>query len=330
MQLNICRSRDIFLKGTTMVAKKTAGRKPASKTPAAKKTAAPKKQKTVAAAEKPQKKARAPQVQDDFASLQEELARLREAQAAAMRNPEDLVQQQLLVRQGEKMAFDTEAFVQFNVAQVQVARSIVEENVTDAMQSWAINAGGNRELIMRTTDDVYRNRVMMLNTLKTETPEHQVFQESMTNLTKLQYLQHRTEMNDRMTDIVEEMAQAIDAVGRASRKFWELNEVMLEHVDEVADSNAEWLDGQLAKEMLAATAFTNDHRVKQSDALIEAIRKNSDLSRKRIRAVANFADGLGEQLNVLQDDGNELRDEVISIREKIDANQRRVGDSIVK
>lgn len=313
-----------------MVAKKTAGRKPASKTPAAKKTAAPKKQKAVAAAEKPQKKARAPQVQDDFASLQEELARLREAQAAAMRNPEDLVQQQLLVRQGEKMAFDTEAFVQFNVAQVQVARSIVEENVTDAMQSWAINAGGNRELIMRTTDDVYRNRVMMLNTLKTETPEHQVFQESMTNLTKLQYLQHRTEINDRMTDIVEEMAQAIDAVGRASRKFWELNEVMLEHVDEVADSNAEWLDGQLAKEMRAATAFTNDHRVKQSDALIEAIRKNSDLSRKRIRAVANFADGLGEQLNVLQDDGNELRDEVISIREKIDANQRRVGESIVK
>ncbi len=317
-----------------MVAKKSPGRKPAAGTdtkPAktTKPQAKTKKPQVKAAAEKPQRAKRAAPV-DDLMSLQEELARLREAQAAALRNPEDIAQQQRLVRQGEKMAFDTEAFVQFNVAQVQVARSIVEENVTDAMQSWAINAGGNRELIMRTTDDVYRNRVMMLTTLKTETPEHQVFQESLVNITKLQYLQHRTEMNDRMTDIIEEMAQAIAAVGAASRKFLELNEQMLEHVDEVADSNAEWLDGQLVKDMRAATSLTNDHRVKQSEALIESIRQNSDLSRRRCRAVAQFADDLGDRLNELQDDGNELRDEVISIREKIDANQRRVGESIVK
>jgi hypothetical protein len=34
-------------------------------------------------------------------------------------------------------------------------------------------------------------------------------------------------------------------------------------------------------------------------------------------------------LQELQENGNELRDEVISIREKIDASQRRISNTIV-
>ncbi len=237
--------------------------------------------------------------------------------------------QAAMIAEQTKRAFDVEAYVQFNVAQTQVARSIVEENVTDAMQSWAINAGGNREMIMRTTDDVYRNRLMMLNLLRPETPEQAAFQESMINKTKLEYLQHRNSMNRRMVEISQDMAQAIKAIGQASEKFFHANEEMAAFIQDVATENAQWLDGDLRDEMREATNITNDQRIQQTMEVSQLLAKDAQANRVRIKEVAEFAQGLGDSLQELQENGNELREEVITLRESIDANQRRVADTIV-
>lgn len=237
--------------------------------------------------------------------------------------------QAAMIAEQTKRAFDVEAYVQFNVAQTQVARSIVEENVTDAMQSWAINAGGNREMIMRTTDDVYRNRLMMLNLLKPANPVEAAFQESMINKTKLEYLQHRNVMNRRMADIAHDMANAIKAIGAASEKFYHANEEMAAFIDDVANENAEWFDGDLRSMMREATNVTNDQRIQQTMEVSQLLANDAQVGRARIREVAEFAQGLGDSLQELQENGNELREEVISIREKIDASQRRIADTIV-
>jgi hypothetical protein len=237
--------------------------------------------------------------------------------------------QAVMIAEQTKRAFDVEAYVQFNVAQTQVARSIVEENVTDAMQSWAINAGGNREMIMRTTDDVYRNRLMQLNMLRPDTSEQAAFQESMINKTKLEYLQHRNTMNRRMIEIAQEMATAIKNIGAASEKFFHANEEMAAFISDVADENAQWLDGELRDMMREASNITNDQRIQQTMEVSQLLAKDAQANRVRIKEVAEFAQGLGDSLQELQENGNELREEVITLRESIDANQRRVADTIV-
>ena len=235
-----------------------------------------------------------------------------------------------MIAEQTRRAFDVEAYVQFNVAQTQVARSIVEENVTDAMQSWAINAGGNREMIMRTTDDVYRNRLMMLNLLKPEDSTQAAFQDSMITKTKLEYLQHRNTMNRRMVDIAHDMANAIKAIGEASEKFFHANEEMAAFTDDVANENAEWFDGDLKQMMRESTNITNDQRISQTMEVGQLLGKDAQVGRARIREVAEFAQSLGDSLQELQENGNELRDEVTNIREKIDASQRRIADTIMK
>ena len=237
--------------------------------------------------------------------------------------------QAAMIAEQTRRAFEVEAYVQYNVAQTQVVRSIVEENVTDAMQSWAINAGGNREMIMRTTDDVYRNRLMMLNLIRPETPEHATFQESMINKTKLEYLNHRNTMNRRMGEIAFEMANAIKAIGAASEKFYSANEEMAAFISDVADENAEWFDGELAKLMRDATNITNDQRIQQAMEVSQLLAKDAQVGRARIKEVSEFAQGLGDSLQELQENGNDLREEVLGLRESIDANQRRIADSIV-
>ena len=269
-----------------------------------------------------------PSDEDLIRQLQEELQHLREQRSQQNQDPEQQQRQQAMVAKNTRRAWDLEALVQFNVAQVQVARSIVEENVTDAMQSYTINAGGNRELIMRTTDDVYRNRLMMLNQLAAQTPQQALFQDSMITKTKLDYLNHRNHVNQEMVEIIREMATAIRMIGDVSERFYAINEHMVEHCDDISDENALWFDGELAAQMLEATAVTNQQRVEQSELDTDILIKAAELNRLEIRTLAGLADSLGDHLQECQEHGNDLRGEVVSLREKVDGTQKRIANRI--
>ncbi len=265
---------------------------------------------------------------DMIRELQEELKFLRMERESRSQDPDQVRKQQELVSRNTRRAWDSEAIVQFNVAQVQVARSIVEENVTDAMQSYTINAGGNRELIMRTTDDVYRNRMMMLTQLQPQNPQQALFQDSMITKTKLDYLHHRNHVNQEMVEIIKEMAAAIRSIGDVSERFYALNELMVEHCDDVSDENARWFDGELDTMMKSATADSNSERVVNSETETDILLKAAEINKLEIRALAGLADSLGEHLQECQEHGNELRDEVINLREKVDGTQKRIANRI--
>lgn len=309
-----------------MATKKPAAKPATKKAPVKKPAAKTKKPATKKPTAKPTPKKAKPQVE----VVEQELDFKPMSSFLSMHAGMDPEAQAALIAEQTRRAFDVEAYVQYNVAQTQVARSIVEENVTDAMQSWAINAGGNREMIMRTTDDVYRNRLMMLNLLKPANPVEAAFQESMINKTKLEYLQHRNVMNRRMVEIAQEMANAIKNIGAASERFYHANEEMAAFINDTADENAEWFDGELNKMMREATGVTNDQRIQQTMEVSQLLATDAQTGRARIREVAEFAQGLGDSLQELQESGNELREEVISIREKIDAGQRRIADTIAR
>ncbi len=265
---------------------------------------------------------------DMIRELQEELKFLRMERESRSADPDQIRRQQELVARNTRRAWDSEAIVQFNVAQVQVARSIVEENVTDAMQSYTINAGGNRELIMRTTDDVYRNRMMMLTQLQPQNPQQALFQDSMITKTKLEYLSHRNHVNQEMVEIIKEMAAAIRSIGDVSERFYALNEMMVEHCDDVSDENARWFDGELDTMMRAANSDGNSERVNTSETETDILLKAAEINKLEIRALAGLADSLGNHLQECQEHGNELRDEVISLREKVDGTQKRIANRI--
>jgi hypothetical protein len=233
-----------------------------------------------------------------------------------------------MIQRNKRAIFDVEALVQFNVGQIQVARSTIEENITDAQQSYLINAAGNRELIMRTTDDVFRNRLMMIEGLTPTNNDEEAFQLSMANRVKVEYLEHRSKINRKMASIALKMADAIRALSDVSQTFYELNEEMVNYIDEIADSNGQWMDGELKQMMGQSSHHGNESRVNEIEEVVRSINNSSIETRKII--VETFATGetLKDKLNGMQDAGNELRESVISLREKVDANQKRVADQI--
>jgi hypothetical protein len=233
-----------------------------------------------------------------------------------------------MIQRNKRAIFDVEALVQFNVGQIQVARSTIEENITDAQQSYLINAAGNRELIMRTTDDVFRNRLMMIEGLTPTNNDEEAFQLSMANRVKVEYLEHRSKINRKMAGIAIKMAEAIRALSDVSQTFYELNEEMVNYIDEIADSNGQWMDGELKQMMGQSSHHGNESRVNEIEEVVRSINNSSIETRKIIEETFTTGETLKDKLNGMQDAGNELRESVISLREKVDANQKRVADQI--
>ena len=234
------------------------------------------------------------------------------------------------VQRNKRLIFDAEAYVQFNTAQIQATRSRVEENITDAMQAYTIAAAGNRELIMRSAEDVYRNRVFMLENLKPTSEVEEIFQRSMINRTRIEMLDNRSKMNREMLQASEGLLEAIKALKQVGKTFLDICEKMTDHVDEVADDNAKLFDGELLAKMQAANTTSNDSRVLENYNMVTMIRENAVGNRKTIAALNDASTELSDALGDLQEEGNNQRDTIISLREKIDANQRRVADEVFK
>ena len=234
------------------------------------------------------------------------------------------------VQRNKRLIFDAEAYVQFNTAQIQATRSRVEENITEVMQAYTIAAAGNRELIMRSAEDVYRNRVFMLENLKPTSETEEIFQRSMINRTRIDMLDDRSKMNREMLKASEDLLQAIKGVQQVAKAFLDICEKMTEHVDEVADENAKLFDGELVAKMHAASAISNESRVLENYDMVNMIRENAMGNRKTISALNDASGELSDALGDLQEEANNQRDTMIALREKIDANQRRVADELFK
>jgi hypothetical protein len=234
------------------------------------------------------------------------------------------------VQRNKRLIFDAEAYVQFNTAQIQATRSRVEENITEVMQAYNIAAAGNRELIMRSAEDVYRNRVFMLENLKPTSETEEIFQRSMINRTRIDMLDDRSKMNREMLKASEDLLQAIKGVQQVAKAFLDICEKMTEHVDEVADENAKLFDGELVAKMHAASAISNESRVLENYDMVNMIRENAMGNRKTISALNDASGELSDALGDLQEEANNQRDTMIALREKIDANQRRVADELFK
>ncbi len=239
-------------------------------------------------------------------------------------------QQKNLVQRNKRLIFDAEAYVQFNTAQVQATRARVEENITDILQAYTIAASGNRELIMRATEDVYRNRVFMLECLKPTSEVEEIFQRSMINRARIEMLDHRSKMNRELLKAAENLLESLQGMKAVAKNFLDICEKMSEHVDEIADENAQMLDGELLAKMHAASAISNESRVMENYDLVNMIRDNALGNRKLFQALTDRSDALAEELGNMQDEANSQRDSMISLREKIDANQHRVADELFK
>jgi hypothetical protein len=233
-------------------------------------------------------------------------------------------------QRNKRLIFDAESYVYYNVALVSVSRGRSDENIVEALKLYAIASNTNRELIMRMTDDVYRNRMVILDSLQPATPEQTVFKISMTNRSRIENLDHRSRINRQLIEANDKMLEAYRLIKEATAQFSDINDAMIEHCDDAADSNAQYFDGELAHQMQQASDQGNSERVNENLELIAAIRERAQGNRERLQTRFSTASAEASVLTNMDDKLESQRSEIMSLREKLDANQNRVAETIYK
>jgi hypothetical protein len=107
--------------------------------------------------------------------------------------------------------FSTECAVMHNRSSAYMARSTVQENQALISKNYHAAFMGNRQLINQNTDDIFRNRQAILRHLKASNPVEINFKEAMINKAKLDFLEHRAGLNEKVLEISLKMA-AVNAM----------------------------------------------------------------------------------------------------------------------
>jgi hypothetical protein len=233
-------------------------------------------------------------------------------------------------QRNKRLIFDAEAYVYQNVALVSVSRGRSDENIVEALKLYSTASNSNRELIMRMTDDVYRNRMAILDALQPATPEQTIFKTSMTNRSRIENLDHRSKINRQLIEANDKMLEAYRLIKEATAIFSDINDAMVEHCDDAADINAQYFDGELAHQMQQASDQTNGERVNENMELIAAIRERAQGNRERLQTRLDTANAESTTLASIDDRLESQRSEIMSLREKLNANQHRVAETIYK
>lgn len=231
-------------------------------------------------------------------------------------------------QRNKRLIFDAEAYVYYNVALVSVSRGRSDENIVEAMKLYSTASNSNRELIMRMTDDVYRNRMAIVDALQPATPEQTVFKTSMANRSRIENLDHRSKINRKLIEANDKMLEAFRLIKEATESFADISDEMIEHCDDAADRNAQYFDGELAHQMQQAGDQSNTERVNENLEMIAGIRERAQGNRERLQMRFDAATAESPVLANIGDRLESQRSEIMALREKIDANQHRVADTI--
>lgn len=232
------------------------------------------------------------------------------------------------IQKNKRRIFDAESYVRFNTAQVQVGRSAIEENRTLALESFTAEAIGNGTLLASTYDDVVRNRLQIVDLLQPSNELEANFKSAIKNNVQVQAINDRATANRGLIDVNQRLTQVNKLLVEINILITKYNNEFFEVIDELTNSNAAWVDGELASLMKAADSDSNDHRVSEDISLVTEVRERAEKNRTNITALYEAETESRHALEKDLEDVMELRGQIVSLREKVVANQHRVADNI--
>ncbi len=232
------------------------------------------------------------------------------------------------IQKNKRRIFDAESFVRFDTAQVLVGRSAIEENRTMALESFTAEAIGNGTLLSSTYDDVIRNRLQIVDLLEPANQDQVNFKNAITNAVLAEGIEGRSVMNTHLISINKRLTQVNKLLVEINILITEHNNEFFEVIDELTNTNAAWVDGELNKMMESADSSSNEQRTVESISHVNEISEKADTNRANIMALYDAETDSRHALEKDLEDVMELRSQIVSLREKVVANQHRVADKI--
>ena len=193
-----------------------------------------------------------------------------------MANETDLelvAENKLGIQKNKKRIFELEAGVSTTYAELMLLLADIGENRALLDRNFASSFTGNRAIAIDNVDDLFNSRLLMIESLEPNTEVEKNFQTMFSNLVKIDQLENRAKLNDKLSEICSRVQEINPMLQAINTLIAEANEAVVEQADEMISENAEWVDGALSAKMDAATANANKQGVSSDSAkkLVDAV-----------------------------------------------------------
>jgi len=224
--------------------------------------------------------------------------------------------------------FELENAVLYNRALAHATRSLVVENHAVINKNYTAAFNGNRQLANQNTDDLFRNRTAIVRNIHAKNQVETNYKEALANKTKLEFLAHRSRLNERVLKISEDLSAINKQLIDVNRAVMDTNEEIVQFNGKLIDGNSQLLANGV--DASKATPESNAELIAENKKTIEDIQKRSAANKDRIQALfeataRNRAATVANAQAIL-----DRRERILENHKKIEANQKKVANFISK
>ena len=248
-----------------------------------------------------------------------------------MANPTELVtENKTNIRKNQRRIFELDAEVSTTYAELMLLLADIEENRALLNRNYTSAFMGNRAIAIDNVDDLYRCRMAMLDALDPSSDVEANFKTRMSNQTRIEQLENRSDLNDTLRDIAGRMIEVNVMLQAINTKIAEANEKVVDMGDDMIAENAEWADGKIAKQMSEATPNANSQGVASNTERLQKLLERAHIAEQQAEDVVRRVEADTKGILELGDDIASRRERIQADRERVVANQKRAADLLIK
>lgn len=236
---------------------------------------------------------------------------------------------QARIRRNRRRIFELENWVTYNTANAMLTRSEIEENRALLQRNYSAAFMGNRTMAIQNTDDLFRNRLLVLEALETDTSIKQNFRNMMANRTRIEQLEFKSGLNRKMLEINQKMVEVNRLLIEINAMVSDANQSVYDRNAEMIVENAAWIDGDIERACEQATADSNEREIGENTRRIEELTARAESNGKIIEELMVQVENNTKAILDAGDGIEERRKRIKQNREKIIANQYRSADFLL-
>jgi len=206
------------------------------------------------------------------------------------------------------------------------ARAMIEENRNLILQNYSAAFVGNRQMANQNTDDIFKNRTSILKKMKIEGPVQENFRNSKVNEAKIEYLENRSLLNNRVAKVNEKMSEI-------NKQLIECNDLILKSNEEIVafnsaqiETNKKLLEGIKEEK---ATPEANAARIEENKKRIAVIKERcTKYNKEKVDANLKMAQENREKIIANTKDIMKRRAKIEENRATITENAKKVSNLI--
>jgi hypothetical protein len=147
-------------------------------------------------------------------------------------------------------------------------RSLIDQNRGKILENYSAAFVANRQVANQNTDDIFKNRTAIFDLLEIDTPSKENFSHSKFNESNIQYLEHRSLLNNRVAKVNQKMAGINTEMIAVNTAIMNSNEEIVNFNAAAIAKNKELLEGIVMKD---TTPESNAVRIKANTEKIDLI-----------------------------------------------------------